>query len=71
MRFLTTLGFLLTAMMCLQAQSASVNGWVIDQASGQALPGVEVLILELDQSNRSDSEGRFSFSQLPSGAYEL
>jgi iron complex outermembrane receptor protein len=47
----------------------SVNGSV--QSAGQPVVGATVRVLELDRAQRTDAQGRFSFANVPKGAFTL
>lgn len=49
----------------------SIEGTVIDAASGETMPGVTVLLYDHDRGTSTDAEGRFSFSNVPAGTQDL
>ena len=57
-----------------QSGSSSLNGMVSDSTGG-VLPGTEVIVSNiengLERSTSADSEGRYTFAQLPPGTYIL
>lgn len=58
---------LLLSPMALSAQS--ISGTV--QTAGKPIVGATVRLLELDRIERTDAEGRFAFSNVPSGVYRV
>ncbi len=60
--------FVLTAAGFAQV---TIEGTVTDAQSGESLPGVNVLIQELQRGTATNSEGNFSISGVESGTYTL
>jgi hypothetical protein len=52
-------------------QPGSITGTVTDDESGSPLPGVNILILELERGTASDSAGNYEFRNVPPGMYTL
>ena len=48
-----------------------IKGTVIEESTGKALPGVQVLVVGTKLSTVTDSEGNFSFRKMESGKYNL
>lgn len=53
------------------SQSSGIKGVVIDDKTGQPLPGATVVIKGLNKSRVTDAEGNFIFSKIEPGTYEL
>lgn len=64
---------LMLMSVCIFAQTGAgqVTGMVIDDSSGEPLPGATVFIEELQKGNIADKYGQFSFSNIPLGTYTL
>ena len=63
-------GVLLTVTAPLYAQDGIVRGRVLDSA-GVAIPDADVAIVAAHLLTRSDAQGRFTFSKLAPGQYEV
>jgi hypothetical protein len=66
--FVFLLMLLSTTFFC---QNSSLSGSVVDEANGNAIPGVSVSIRLLKSATTSDSDGKFVFRNLKSGTYEV
>ena len=53
------------------AQNAKITGQVTDAVSGQALPGVNVIVQELQIGAASDIDGQYTIDELEAGTYTL
>lgn len=53
------------------AAAATLSGKVIDSTGVRSLGGAELLLLELNRSARTDTDGTFRFADLAPGAYTL
>ena len=53
------------------AQTGTIEGTVYDQTTGKPLTGAEVHILETDERQKSDAEGKVWFTGVPAGTYTL
>lgn len=53
------------------AQSGSIKGQVTDADTEEALPGVNVLIQQLQRGAPTDIDGEFEITDVPSGTYTL
>lgn len=53
------------------AQDGSISGTVTDAVSGQSLPGVNVLIVELQTGAAADFDGNYIIENIPAGNYTL
>ncbi|MES2411987.1 MAG: TonB-dependent receptor [Bacteroidota bacterium] len=62
--------FLFTAIAA-YGQTSGIRGIVIEDKTGQPLPGATVAIIELNKSRVTDPDGSFSFSKIEPGTYEL
>ena len=61
--------FILVAVSA--AQDGSVTGTVTDASSGETLPGVNVVITEIERGASTNANGKFTISGVPSGTYTL
>ena len=59
--------FLLLLLPTLSVAQSSLTGVVTDSKTNQPLPGVNVVVQDLNQSSVTDFDGKFSLSQLKSG----
>lgn len=53
------------------AQSGSLEGTVTDQRTGESLPGVNILIEELERGAATDLDGNYNINNIPYGTYNL
>ena len=53
------------------AQTGTIEGTVYNQNTGRPLTGAEVHILETDERQKSDAEGKVWFTGVPPGTYTL
>ncbi|MDE0634221.1 MAG: TonB-dependent receptor [Candidatus Poribacteria bacterium] len=53
------------------AQTGTIEGTVYDQTTGKPLTGAEVHILEIDERQKSDADGKVWFTGVPPGTYTL
>ncbi|HXU29754.1 MAG TPA: TonB-dependent receptor [Thermoanaerobaculia bacterium] len=73
-RSVTALLFAFIAGLCTQALFAQGNGRIegrLTRKDGTGIGGVTVVIQSTSQATLTDSDGRFSFSGVPAGSYEL
>ena len=68
-RLLLPLASLLVALPALA--QGSIRGTVVDAASGESVPGANVLVQELGVGSGTDVEGRFEIADVPAGTYTL
>ena len=75
MRLLTKITFFAAALLLLPfaafAQDGSISGIVTDAETGETLPGVNVLIEELEVGGATDAEGLYEIRGVPAGDYTL
>ncbi len=62
---------LMFSFSILHAQTSGIKGVVIDDKTGQPLPGATVSIKGLNKSRVTDADGNFNFSKIEPGTYEL
>ena len=75
----TSIGVLLGALFLLcglsapvsQAQTGRIVGTVTDSASGETVPGVNVVIVGTTQGAATNAEGRYTIDAVDPGSYEL
>ncbi len=53
------------------AQTGTLSGTVTEQSSGDALPGVNLYIVELDQGTATNAQGEYTISDIEYGTYTL
>ena len=63
--------FFLFAIIQAHSQTSGIKGLVLEDKTGQPLPGATVTIKELNKSRVTDSDGSFTFSKVEPGIYEL
>jgi outer membrane receptor protein involved in Fe transport len=62
---------LLLSFPLVYAQTSGIKGVVIEDKTGQTLPGATVTILGTDKSRVTGADGAFAFSKVEPGAYTL
>ncbi|MFO8100328.1 MAG: carboxypeptidase-like regulatory domain-containing protein, partial [Salinibacter sp.] len=70
-RILSTLLLLFLCAPIAAAQTGTVAGTVTDAESGESLPGVNVVVDELDLGAATDPDGAYEISDVPAGTYTL
>lgn len=70
-KLLSVVLFLCISVPLAFAQSGSVTGKVTDAKTGKPLPGVNVVIKELQKGTATNGEGMYNISDVPSGSYTL
>lgn len=55
----------------LMAQTGSLDGVVTDSESGEPLPGVNIVLAEIEQGTFTNAEGEYTFENIPVGDYTL
>jgi len=55
----------------LLAQTGNVEGTIYQRSTGKPLEGADVHILETDQHQKTDANGKFRFTGIPIGTYTL
>jgi len=68
--------FLLLSFLALSggpalAQTGDIAGTVTDAESGKVLPGVNVVVQELDRGAATDEEGTYTINEVPPGTYTI
>lgn len=53
------------------AQQGTIAGTVVDDATSETLPGVNVVITEIDRGVATDAEGEFRIQDVPAGSYTV
>lgn len=69
--FLIILFLLAIAPLPLLAQTGNVEGTIYQRSTGNPLEGADVHILETDQHEKTDANGKFRFTGIPIGIYTL
>jgi TonB-dependent starch-binding outer membrane protein SusC len=73
--FVTLLGTLVLGLVFsaqgVFAQTGTMSGIVTDRATGEALPGSNILIRELETGAATDVDGRYEISNIPAGTYNV
>lgn len=64
------LWMLACTMMFGQTKTENISG-LIQQQNGDPMPEIAVQIVELDKHTLTDTQGRYHFTEIPSGAYHL
>ncbi|MEL7834001.1 SusC/RagA family TonB-linked outer membrane protein [Fodinibius sp. Rm-B-1B1-1] len=70
-KLLSTAIFTLFLAATTLAQDGTVTGTVTDAETGETLPGVNVVINELQTGASTDAEGVYTISGVPSGTYTI
>ncbi len=68
---LLILFLLAIAPLPLLAQTGNVEGTIYQRSTGKPLEGADVQILETDQHQKTDANGKFRFTGIPVGTYTL
>ena len=68
-KFLTVLLAFVTMPLSVLAQTGDVQGSVYQQSTENPLPGADVRIIETEQTQKTDENGTFQFTELPEGTY--
>lgn len=69
-KLLTLLVYALLSSASLYAQ-VSISGTVTDSETGEAVPGVNIFISELQRGAATDADGTYSISGVPAGTYTV
>lgn len=67
----TLLAFLLLSLARVYAQGVSLVGKVTDSSTGEALPGANIYIQQLQRGAATDENGKYIVSNIPSGTYTI
>ncbi len=70
-KLLTAFSVVLLSASFAFAQNGSVTGVVTDANSGETLPGVNVVLTELQRGTSSNADGEYTIENVPSGTYTL
>lgn len=70
-KLLSTAIFTLLFAATSLAQDGSVTGTVTDSNSGETLPGVNVVITEIQRGASTDANGEYTLSDVPEGTYTV
>lgn len=62
---------LLSTNLFAQTSLGTLTGRVVDKLTREPLPGVNIIILNLDRGAASDAEGNFVISKIPIGSYQI
>ena len=69
LKFLTVLLAFVTMPLSVLAQTGDVQGSVYQQSTENPLLGADVRITETEQTQKTDENGTFQFTELPEGTY--
>ena len=69
LKFLTVLLAFVTMPLSVLAQTGDVQGSVYQRSTENPLPGADVRITETKQTQKTDENGTFQFTELPEGTY--
>ncbi|RKU19548.1 hypothetical protein C6501_01320 [Candidatus Poribacteria bacterium] len=69
--FFLILILLIIAPLPIFAQTGNVEGTIYQRGTGEPLAGADVNILETDQHQKTDANGKFQFTGIPRGTYTL
>lgn len=53
------------------AQTGTIEGTVLHESTGEPLAGAEVRIIEIDQQQTTDANGKFVFTDIPPGTWTV
>lgn len=54
-----------------KGEDGSISGTIIDDVTGETLPGATIMLEELDVATASDQDGEFALENVPPGTYIL
>ncbi len=69
LKFVTVLLAFVTMPLSVSAQTGDVQGSVYQRSTENPLPGADVRITETEQTQKTDENGIFRFTELPEGTY--
>ena len=69
MKQLFLLFWLMTVTLPVFAQTGDIQGTVYQRSTGRPLTGADVRITETEQTQKTDENGTFQFTELPEGTY--
>lgn len=70
-KLLLSLTIVFTTTLSVYAQSGSVKGTITSDRTGETMPGVTVLIVELNKGAATNLDGEYEIRNLPAGDYTL
>ncbi len=70
-RLLQCIGFWLVWPALVWAQTGTIRGTVTDATTGDVLPGVNIVLQELNTGAATDVDGRYVIPNIPPGVYTL
>ncbi|HTY60405.1 MAG TPA: TonB-dependent receptor, partial [Bacteroidota bacterium] len=70
-RLLSALVCILGASLACAGTNGSVEGTVRDEKTGEPLPGVNVVVIEVQAGTSTDTAGRFILRNIRSGSYSI
>lgn len=71
MRFISAFFFLFVGFQFVNAQNATIRGFVFDKETGEPAPFVKIFITELSTGSVADLNGFFSIPKIPVGTYTV
>ncbi len=71
LRKLLSMALALLLLPAFVLAQGSITGTVSDAATGETLPGANVVVQELNRGAATDTEGRFVIDNVPNGTYTL
>lgn len=71
MRFISAFFFLFVGFQFVNAQNATIRGFVFDKETGEPAPFVKIYITELSTGSVADLNGFFSIPKIPVGTYTV
>lgn len=69
-RILLSFIFLASSILASAQNSGTVNGQIVD-TNNETLPGITINLLNTSFRSSTDSEGKFSFKNVPNGSYTI
>lgn len=63
--------FLLIPFSIVYAQTGSLTGTVTDNETGDVIPGVNALIMDLERGGATNPEGVYTIENIPVGTYSV
>ncbi len=69
LKFITIMAALMAMSVPVFAQTGDIQGTVYQRSSGRPVEGADVRIIETEQTQKTDKNGVFQFTELPEGKY--